>query len=126
MTTASKRPAKESAAAEPQLVKLVRKDSVEAEEWEAIRPTGRKALKSEASSSRPGGLKAKGRAPPRGLAENLAAHHASEYEFEPARREIGEWIKCSMSAAEAGVRLQSLLLRFPDPLAGQSGKVSSI
>ena len=125
MTTTRRKSPQRPSAAVPQLVKLVRKDSVKADKWESIRPTGRTALKSKGSTSHPEKTGTQPTAPPRGLSEALAVHHAGEYEFEPARREIKELINRSMSAAEAGVRLQSLLLRYPDLLAGQGGKKSA-
>ena len=50
--------------------------------------------------------------------------NATEMEFESARQEIEELVVRSMSAAEAGVRLQRLLMRHPDLLSGQGGRTT--
>ena len=50
--------------------------------------------------------------------------NATEMEFESARQEIEELVIRSMSAAEAGVRLQRLLMRHPDLLSGQGGRTT--
>ena len=121
----SRKPSSSPLGTEPQLVKLVRKDAVTSEEWDALRPKGRKALRTTTKEGQASARGASQGAPPRGLAESLAASHAEEYEFEPARREAAELTKRSMTAAEAGVRLQSLLLRHPGLLAEQKGKQSA-
>ena len=53
-----------------------------------------------------------------------ADRNATEMEFESARLEIEELVVRSMSAAEAGVRLQRLLMRHPDLLCGQGGRTT--
>ena len=55
----------------------------------------------------------------------MAAHNSAEYEFDRVRQEIGELVQPSMSAAEAGVRLHALHLRYPHLLADQDGGMSS-
>ena len=47
--------------------------------------------------------------------------NTSDMEFEPAREEIRQLVQRSMSAAEAGVQLSSLLQRHPNLLADQPG-----
>ena len=50
--------------------------------------------------------------------------NATEMEFESTRLEIEEMVVRSMSAAEAGVTLQRLLMRHPDLLRGQGGRTT--
>ena len=59
--------------------------------------------------------------PPPEKAPRVAERNAEEMEWATVRREIQELVLSSMSAAEGGVRIQSLLSRHPDLLSDQLG-----
>ena len=102
--------------AEKQYVKLIRKDPSSAPGSKRAR-----ALHSPRKDL-PAAPRQELKIAPIAESERVAADNATHLEFGPARTEIQELVLRSMSAAEAGVRLQSLFLRRPDLLANQLGK----
>ena len=102
--------------AEKQYVKLVRKDPSSTQ--------GSKRAKAMHSPRKdlPAAPRQDLEIAPIAKAEQVAADNATHMEFGSARAEIQELVLRSMSAAEAGVRIQSLFLRHPDLLANQLGK----
>ena len=88
--------------------------------------------KSRPSAIRPANLKHGPNAPRRdtrlpsiGDGARVAARNSDEAEFDQIRKACEQLVQRSMTAAEAGVRLQQLLQRHPDLLAYQSGGSSS-